>query len=86
MNIHICACRSPLRLRFIKKKMRISPYEIVATSSEGAPMTLAQARYLVITPGRLQRGRPHHTLAQAVALTLTLSTDPSHPTFAQRGV
>ena len=29
-------------LRFIKKKMRVSPYEIVATSSDGAPMTLSQ--------------------------------------------
>ena len=51
--------RSPPRLRFIKKKMRVSPYEIVATSSEGNPMTLAQARSLVITPGRLQRGHAH---------------------------
>ena len=69
--------RSPPRLRFIKKKMRVSPYEIVATSSEGTPMTLAQARSLVITPGRLQRGHPHDPRA-GDRPDLTLSTDPNH--------
>ena len=52
-----------VRLRFIKKKMRVCPYEIVATSSDGAPMTLSQARYLVITPCHLRANGPlagHH--------------------------
>ena len=42
-HVHLAAAMNQKHLlRFIKKKMRVSPYEIVATSSEGTPMTLAQ--------------------------------------------
>ena len=43
--MHLAAAMNQKHLlRFIKKKMRISPYEIVATSSDGDPMTLSQVR------------------------------------------
>jgi AMP deaminase len=42
-HVHLAAAMNQKHLlRFIKKKMRVSPYEVVAKSSDGKEMTLSQ--------------------------------------------